>query len=130
MGFIHIRDERFSSFNPQHPHCLWGINLTIHLHLVLDQACMKLHLHSPPYILISQRDNFTIFFFTSSVQVGAHVTWPAARASSRHTPSRVSLVNFNTIHLISFCFQNPIVRLPDAMFFIADLITYTATPPD
>ena len=88
----------------------WGMNLTIHLHLVLDQACMKLHLHSPPYILISQRDNFIIFFFTSSVRVGAHVTWPAARSlaqsgptqCSRHTPARVSPLNFDTIHFILF----------------------------
>jgi hypothetical protein len=48
----------------------------------------------------------------------------------RHIPARVSPANFDTIHFISFYFQNPIVAALDAVIFIADLITYAATPPD
>ena len=47
-----------------------------------------------------------------------------------HTPARVSPTNFNTTYSISFCFQNSIFTIFDAMLFIADLIIYAATPPD
>jgi len=74
----------------------------------------------------------------SSIRVGSHVTWPAAHSLAqsgseqcgRHTPARVSPAVFDTVHLISFCFQNPVVAMFDAMFFIADLTIYAATPPD
>jgi hypothetical protein len=47
-----------------------------------------------------------------------------------HTPARVSPANFNTTYSNSFSIQNSIFTTFDATLFIADLITYAATPPD
>ena len=44
--------------------------------------------------------------------------------------ARLISTNFNTIHCILLYFQIPVIEVLDAMFFIEDLITCAAAPPD
>jgi hypothetical protein len=69
-------------------------------------------------------------------ELAQHVTQPATHSLTQstseqcnihiHTPTRVSPVNFDTIH---FVLGNPINTVLDTLLFITDLLIYAATSP-